>query len=91
MGFTLTDGRHLRELRIRVVLELPPKSDPAPVNPAAERIATAMTDLMLNLQARDLSGSGGSQIVKTHMLKAARAELHPLEIRQVLVQEMIVH
>ena len=91
MDFTLPDGTRLRELRLRVVLELPPETDPATVIPSANRIATTMTGLLHNMEARELSGANGSQIVKRNMLQAARTELHPLEIRQVLVQEMIIH
>ncbi len=90
MNFTLTDGDRLRELRLRVVLEMDPSVEPETVEPYGPRIANAMSNHMQDVAPQELRGGGGSILIKEAVMWTAGRELRPMKIRQVLVQEMLL-
>lgn len=91
MNFTLTDGSRLRELRLKVLLEMDPTADLAVVEPRGPRIVGALESRMAGVRASELSGTGGTRMVKDLITVAANHELRPLRVRQVLLQEMLVN
>jgi Flagellar basal body-associated protein FliL. len=90
MSFTLSDGDRLRELRVRVVLEMDPHTVPKVVESFGPRIANAMNGLMMDVTPADLRGQDGSYVIKDAVMRAAAKELRPMKVRQVLVQELIL-
>lgn len=90
MNFTLTDGDRLRELRVRVVLEMDPQAHAKTVESYGPRITSAMTTEMLDVNAGDLRGRDGSVLIKDAVMRTASKELRPMKVRQVLVQELVL-
>ncbi len=90
MNFTLNDGDRLRELRVRVVLEMDPHAVPKVVESYGPRIASAMSGLMMDVAPVELRGQDGTYVIKDAVMRAAGLELRPMKIRQVLVQEMLL-
>lgn len=90
MNFTLSDGARLRELRVRVVLEMDPLTEAKLVESYGSRIASAMNTLMLDVEPADLRGPSGSIFIKDAVMQTARKELRPMKVRQVLVQELLL-
>ncbi|WP_448203155.1 flagellar basal body-associated FliL family protein [Azospirillum sp. sgz302134] len=90
MNFTLTDGDRLRELRVRVVLEMEPLAQPKTVVTYAPRIASAMNVLMLDVNPAELRGKNGPYFIKDAVMQTAAKEMQSMKVRQVLVQEMVM-
>jgi len=90
MNFTLNDGDRLRELRVRVVLEMDPHAVPKLVESYGPRIASAMSGLMMDVAPAELRGQDGTYIIKDAVMRAAAKELRSMRIRQVLVQELLL-
>ncbi|MBP2226866.1 flagellar FliL protein [Azospirillum agricola] len=90
MNFTLSDGRRLRELRVRAVLELDPSIPLDSVKPHLPRIADAMNLRMLDVAPDELRGPDGTHYIKDALRFAADKAMRPLKVRQVLVQDMLL-
>ena len=90
MHFTLTDGDRLRELRVRVVLDMDPAAPAKTVESYGPRIASAMSNVILDTDAGDLRGRNGAFYIKDAVMRTASRELGAMKIRQVLVQELIM-
>jgi flagellar protein FliL len=90
MSFTLRDGDRLRELKVRVVLELDPSVPLETVKPYLPHIADAMSVRMLDVDPNELSGQDGPHYIKDALGFAANKAIRPLKIRQVLVQDMLL-
>lgn len=90
MSFTLRDGERLRELKVRVVLELDPSVPLETVKPHLARIADAMSVRMLDVDPNELRGQDGPHYIKDALGFAANKAIRPLKIRQVLVQDMLL-
>lgn len=90
MNFTLNDGERLRELRVRVVLEMDPHAVPKLVESYGPRIASAMSGLMMDITPAELRGQDGTYVIKDAVMRAATTELRTMKIRQVLVQELLL-
>lgn len=90
MSFTLRDGERLRELKLRVVLELDPSVPLDKVKPYLPHIADAMSVRMLDVDPNELRGQDGPHYIKDVLGFAANKAMRPLKIRQVLVQDMLL-
>ncbi|MBP2299196.1 flagellar basal body-associated FliL family protein [Azospirillum picis] len=90
MVVTLNDGRQLRELRLRAVLEFDPATPLTAVTPQLPRIADAMTRRLLDVSPSDLQGANGSAYVKDALRFVADRTMRPLKAKQVLIQDMLL-
>ncbi|MGR0185822.1 flagellar basal body-associated FliL family protein [Azospirillum aestuarii] len=90
MIFTLSDGDRLRELRVRVVLDMEPTAPAKTVESYGPRIASAMTNVMLETDPGELRGRNGAFYIKDAVMRTAAKELGAMKIRQVLVQELVM-
>lgn len=90
MSFTLNDGTRLRELQLRVVLEMDPTVTAKSVELYFPQIADAMSLRMLDVDPEELRGAEGPIYVKDALRFAAAKVLRPLKVRQVLVQDMLL-
>lgn len=90
MVFTLNDGDRLRDVRLRVVLDMDPSVPPEEVTPYAPRIANTVSEAMLEVDPATLRGSAGLEVVKETVAKIAGRELRPMRIRTVLVQDLLI-
>lgn len=90
MSFTLNDGTRLRELQLRVVLELDPTVQAKAVEPYYPQITDAMNLRMLDVDPDELRGADGPNYIKDALRFAAAKVLRPLKVRQVLVQDMLL-
>lgn len=91
MSFSFADGNLMHRLRLKVLLELDPSLQASAVDPVAPRIVNAVNMRMSSIQANDLTGPGGTRLVKDAVAVAANRELQPIHIKQVLVQEMLMN
>ncbi|WP_207459939.1 flagellar basal body-associated FliL family protein [Azospirillum sp. SYSU D00513] len=95
MTFTLNAGSRLREVSVRVVLELASPDEAAQVAPFVPRIADAMNGRMLDVSPDSLKGSAGSSYIKSAVSEVANRELRSLRIAslpagRVLIQDMLL-
>lgn len=90
MEFTLADGHRVRQVELRVLLELDPKVDRKLVEMHAPRIANALSASMIDVNPTELTGPAGTRLVKEQISIAANRELKPIRIRQVLLQRFLV-
>lgn len=91
MEFAMPDGLRFRQLRVRLILEMPGDVDHAVIASYVPRIANTVTARMADVAAADLNGAEGAHVVKSLVAHAANRELRPLRVRKVLVQEMLMH
>jgi flagellar protein FliL len=91
MNFTFAEGRLMRRMRLKVLLELDPTLQAAQIDPLAPRIVNALNMRMASAQTSDLTGPGATRFVKDVVTVAANRELQPLRVKQVLVQEMLMN
>lgn len=90
MEFAMPDGLRFRQLRVRLVLEMPGDVDRDIIASYVPRIANTVSTRMADVAAADLNGAEGVQVVKSVVAHAANRELRPLRVRKVLVQEMLL-
>lgn len=90
MSFTLNDGTRLRELQLRVVLELDPSVPAKAVEPYIPHITDAISLRMSDVDPEELRGAEGPLYVKDALRYSAAKVLRPLKVRQVLVQDMLL-
>lgn len=90
MNFTLSDGDRLRDVRVRVVLEMDPQVHPKTVESYGPRISSAMSTAMLEVNATELRGGAGTSFIKDAVMQTASKELRPMKVRQVLLQELVL-
>lgn len=90
MEFAMPDGLRFRQLRVRLVLEMPGDVDRDLIASYVPRIANTVSSRMADVAAEDLNGAEGVGVVKSVVAHAANHELRPLRVRKVLVQEMLL-
>ena len=90
MEFAMPDGLRFRQLRVRLVLEMPGDVDRDLIASYVPRIANTVSSRMADVGADDLNGAEGVTVVKSVVAHAANQELRPLRVRKVLVQEMLL-
>lgn len=90
MTFTLSDGDRLRDVRVRVVLEMDPQVQPKTVESYGPRISSAMSTAMQEVDATELRGGGGTSLIKAAVMQTASKELGAMKVRQVLLQELVM-
>lgn len=90
MTFTLSDGDRLRDVRLRVVLEMDPQAQAKTVESYGPRITSAMSTMMQEVPATELRGGGGTSFIKDAVMQTASKELRPMKVRQVLLQELVM-
>lgn len=90
MEFTLADGHRIRQVELRVMIEVDPKIDRKLVEAHAPRIANALSARMIDVNPVELIGPAGTSLVKEQVILAANRELKPIRIQQVLLQRFLV-
>lgn len=91
MDFSFVEGRMIRRLSVKVLLELDPSAQKGVVDKHAPRIVSAVNTRMSSYEPNDLRGASGARIVKDTVSAAADRELDPVRVRGVLVQEMVMN
>lgn len=90
MTFSFADGRIMRRLSLRVLLELDPSVETKSIDTVTPRIISGINMQMSGVLSSELVGAGGTRFVKDAVTTVANRELQPVRVRQVLVQEMLV-
>lgn len=91
MSFSFADGRLIRRLKLKVMLEFDPTVETKIVDAHTPRIVGALNMRMAGLQPAELTGVSGTRMVKDAVTVAVNRELQPIRVRQVLVQEMLMN
>ena len=86
-----TGGKKKTFLKIAVSLELEDISDISDVERILPRVMDSLQVFMGELRSEDLSGSAGMYRLKEEFLRRANIAAHPVEIRDVLFKELLVH
>lgn len=83
-------GGHSAYLKMKVALELPNAGASAAIEPIMPRVQDAFQVYLRSLRVEDLDGSGGMFRLKEELLRRVSLAANPVQVRAVLLKEMIV-
>ncbi len=84
------DGRRQTYLRLVVQLELESEKDKAAIENLKPRIVDNFQSYLRELRLDDLRGSGGLYRLREELLFRVTDAVHPIKVRDVLFQQMLV-
>jgi flagellar FliL protein len=79
-----------RYLRLRVQLELADESDIAAVEAVMPRVVDQFQTYLRELRVKDLRGSAGIYRLQIELLERVNAAAYPVEVKDVLFQEILI-
>lgn len=85
-----TGGRKSQFLKIRVALEMNSVADQNRIGEFQTRILDNFQVYLRELRIEDLEGSAGIYRLREELLRRVRAAAAPIEVRDILFQEMLV-
>lgn len=77
-------------LKVKISLELANASDKPRIDRLMPRVLDACQMFLRELRVDDLRGSAGTLLVREELLRRVSAELAPIEVRNVLLTDMII-
>lgn len=84
------EGASQKYLRLRVQLELKNEADKAAVEAVMPRVIDQFQTYLRELRVKDLRGSAGIYRLQTELLARVNAAAYPVEIKDVLFQEILI-
>ena len=83
-------GGQTRYLRLTVQLELASEEDRAGVEAVMPRVVDQFQTYLRELHVRDLRGSAGIYRLQMELLSRVNAAAYPIEVKDVLFQEILI-
>lgn len=85
-----SEGSQQRYLRLSVQIELADPADQAAVEAVMPRVVDQFQTYLRELRVKDLRGSAGIYRLQIELLNRVNAAAHPVEVKDVLFQEVLV-
>ncbi len=85
-----SEGSQQRYLRLSVQIELANPADQAAVEAVMPRVVDQFQTYLRELRVKDLRGSAGIYRLQIELLNRVNAAAYPVEVKDVLFQEILV-
>lgn len=90
MSFSLGGGNG-RAVDLRVRLQFEGSFNPRGADPYMDRIADRLGVRLSDMQDHELSGADGAMRMKNTITEVVEREMHPVRVRDVLLERMVVY